>query len=286
MVDVIQVLKNQDRFAADMAKAEGKPARSGSNWLSSHPASEKRLADIQAYAVKYQGQTGHADDGRARYLQAIAGMTFGDSAEQGLVRGRNFYHESLGIALTAPAGWKIQNAPDAITLVNAASDAALVVRLVPPKAGSTHEEVIRNVLKPVDGRTEKVDLHGLSATRFNGTIRNQQGQARPMALTLVTGPGGQNYWLQSAAKNAEAQRRAQAALAEAEASFRPMTAADRTAAKPWTVQSVPFPRGGFAELAKSSPLPPERAEAQLKLMNSVYGGGADPKVGEMVKVVR
>lgn len=286
MVDVIQVLKNQDQFAADTAKAEGKAAPSASNWLSSHPASEKRLADIQAYAVRYQGTTGHADDGRARYLQAIAGMTFGDSAGQGLVRGRNFYHEDLGIALTAPAGWKIQNAADAITMINAAGDAALIVRLVPPKAGGTHEEVIRNVVKPVDGRTEKATLHGLSATRFNGTIRNQQGQARPLALTLVTGPGGRTFWLQSAGRNAEAQRRAQAALAEAESSFRPLTAADRAAAKPWTVQAVPFPRGGFAELAKSSPLPPERAEAQLKLMNGVYGGGADPKPGALVKVVR
>ncbi len=36
-------------------------------------------------------------------------MTFGDSREQGVVRGRNFYHEGLGIALTAPAGWQVQN---------------------------------------------------------------------------------------------------------------------------------------------------------------------------------
>jgi predicted Zn-dependent protease len=100
MIEVIQALKNQEQFAIDTAKAEGKPAPSGSNWLSSHPANDKRLADIKAFAAKYQGQSGYADDGRARYLQAIAGMTFGDSAEQGLVRGRNFYHPALGIALT------------------------------------------------------------------------------------------------------------------------------------------------------------------------------------------
>src|SRR5215471_8398686 len=33
MVDVIQVLKSQEQYAADEAKAEGKPARSTSNWL-------------------------------------------------------------------------------------------------------------------------------------------------------------------------------------------------------------------------------------------------------------
>lgn len=286
MIDVIQVLKRQEQFAADMAKAEGKPAPKGGNWLSSHPANDKRLVDIREYATRYKGQSGYGDNGRARYLQAIAGMSFGDSAAQGLVRGRNFYHEELGIALTAPQGWKFQNAPEAIAMVHPSGDAALVVRLVPPKAGKTHEEVIRNVLKPVDGRTEKRTLHGLAATSFTGTIRNQQGQSRAISGTLVTGPGDRNYWLQSAARSAEARQRVQAALAEAEASFRTLTPADRAAAKPWSVQSVPFPRGGFAELAKASPLPAATAEAQLRLMNGAYGGGTEPKAGDLVKVVR
>ena len=53
------------------------------------------------------------------------------------------------------------------------------------------------------------------------------------------------------------------------------------------VDIVAFPRGGWAELARGSPLgPPDRAKAQLRLINSVYDGGADPRVGERVKVVR
>ncbi|MDM0114785.1 M48 family metalloprotease [Variovorax sp. J22R133] len=286
MVDVIQALKSQEQFAADMAKADGKPGPSGSNWLASHPANDKRLADIKVYAARYKGQDGYADEGRARYLQAITGMTFGDGAEQGLVRGRNFYHEGLGIAMTAPQGWQIQNASDAIMLVNGAGDAGLVVRLVPPKAGSTHNEVIRNVLEPIDGRTEQRTLHGLTATHFDGTVRTQQGQSRALALTLVAGPEDHTYWLQYVARDQNARQRAQAGLKEAEASFRPMSQADRAAAKAWTVQTVPYPRGGFSELAKSSPLPAAKAEAQLKLMNGAYSGGADPKPGQAVKVVR
>ena len=285
MIDVIQALKSQEQFAVDNAKAEGKPAPSGSNWLSSHPANDKRLADIKTFATKFQAQDGYGDDGRARYLQAIAGMTFGDSAEQGLVRGRDFYHPGLGIALTAPLGWQIQNSPEAIAVVNGEGDAGLIVRQVPPKAGSTHDEVLRNVVKPVDGRTEKRSIHGLAATHFSGTARNDQGQTRPITLTLVTGPGERTYWMQYAAKDAAARQRASAGLTETESSFRAMTAADRAAARPWSVQTVPFPRGGFGELARSSPLPPARAEAQLRLMNGAYGGGGEPKPGQPVKGV-
>ena len=75
MVDVIGVLKNQERFAADLAKTEGRTPPSGANWLSSHPSNDQRLADITRIAGGYQGDYG--DDGRTRYLQAIDGMAFG-----------------------------------------------------------------------------------------------------------------------------------------------------------------------------------------------------------------
>ncbi len=282
MVDVINVLKNQERFAADVAKAEGKPVPTGASWLASHPSNDKRLADITQIATQYKGQYG--DDGRTRYLQAVDGMTFGEGREQGVTRGRNFYHEGLGIALTAPAGWQVKNSAEAIALVNGAGDAGLIVRLVPAKAGNTHEEIIRSTVKPVDGRTERRSLNGLSATHFTGTVRNEQGQSQAVNLTLVSGPGGRNYLLQYASKDAAALQRASAQMAEAESSFRALSAADRTAARPWAVKTVPFPRGGFAELARSSPLPTQ-AEGQLRLMNSAYGGSAEPKPGQAVKVV-
>ncbi|MET0334188.1 MAG: M48 family metalloprotease, partial [Rhizobacter sp.] len=283
MVEVIQVLKNQERFAADAAKAEGKPEPSASNWLSSHPANDKRLADIKAIAAKYTGQYG--DDGRARYLAAVEGMTFGDGREQGVTRGRNFYHEPLGIALTAPQGWKIQNSPDAILLVNGEGNAGLVVKLVPPNAGATHEEIIRNAIKPVDGRTEKRTINGFAATQFTGTVRNSQGQASQARLTLVAGPGNRNYLMQYAAKDAATLQRAATQLTEAETSFRALTAADRSAARPYTVKTVAFPRGGYAELARNTPLP-EPVESRLRLLNGSYGGGTEPKAGQPVKTVQ
>lgn len=288
MVEVIEVLKRQEQFAADAAKAEGKQARSGGDWLASHPSNEQRLAEIRRIAASYVGKSpsgGYADDGRARYLQAIDGMVFGDSAEQGLVRGRGFYHEPLGIAITAPEGWKIQNASDAITLVNAAGDAGLVVKTVPEKAGATHEEILRNVFKPTAGRAEKRELNGLAATHFVGQSKNAQGQSRAVTATVVTGPQKRNYVMLYAARNAQALQNATPQMEAAEKSFRAMTAADRQAARPWKLDLTAFPRGGFAELAKRSPLPPDSAERQLQLINGVYGGSAAPAVGQQVKVV-
>ena len=282
MVDVITVLKSQERYAADQAKAEGKPAPTGAGWLASHPSNDQRLQQIKQTADQYDAKTQYVDEGRERYLKVIAGLSFGESADQGLVRGRNFYHGGLGIALTAPAGWRIQNSPAQLALLNAAGDAALLLKPVPPAAGKTHSEVLRNGFKAAQGKTEPVTINGLQATRFNGTRQDAQGQSQVLEVTLVSGPDSKMYVLQPAAKDAATLQANHSALREAEGSFRAMSAQDRAAAKPWSIRLLPYPKGGFAELAKRSSLP--NAEQQLRLVNGVYGGG-EPEHGQLVKVV-
>jgi predicted Zn-dependent protease len=282
MVDVIGVLASQERFAADAARAEGRAPQAEAGWLASHPSNDQRLREIREIAAKYRGQ--YADDGRARYLQAIDGMPFGESRDHGLTRGRHFYHEPLGFAITAPQGWRIHNAADALTVANAEGTAALILRAVPPQAGGSHEEIIRNVIRPEEGRTEARRLNGLPATHFVGTRRTEQG-ARPVVATVATGPGERHYLLVYGAADSSTLQRAYPQLREAESMFRPMSAADRNIAHPWTLQAVPMPRGGFAELASRSPLPTNGAQ-QLRLLNGVYGGGAEPPAGQLVKTVR
>ncbi|HMM55079.1 MAG TPA: M48 family metalloprotease [Candidatus Desulfobacillus sp.] len=280
MIEVIGVLKSQEQFAADAARAAGRPAPAGGGWLASHPSNDKRLQDIAQYATRFKGKYG--DDGRARYLQVMDGVTFGDSREDGVVRGQNFYHEPLGIALTAPAGWSLRNASDALYLTNAAGDAGLIVYVAPAKAGATPEEIVRN-LKLEQGRSERLTLGGLPAIHFAGTARDQQGRSQAVEATVVAGPGGRNFMLFYGARDAQALQRARAGMREAEATFRPLTAADRAAARPWVLKTAPFPRGGFAELARRSPLG-AGAEAQLRLLNGAYPRG-EPAVGQPVKIV-
>ncbi len=282
MVDVINVLKNQERFAADLAKTEGRAAPAQNSWLASHPSNDQRLERITQLSAQYKATTPYQDEGRTRYLQMMEGVAFGESAEQGLTRGRNFYHSDLNFAMTAAPGWKVQNDTEQLMLVNPARDAGLIVQLVPPKAGNSHEEIIRNVLKPDSGRVEPLKLNGLSATHFVGTRAAQSGESRNTEATVVTGANGNNFIMVYAAKDPATLQNNRAGLQEAERSFRAMSAADKAAAKPWTLRTTSLPRGGFAELARSSPL--ANPEQQLKLINGVYAGG-DIKAGTPVKIV-
>ena len=280
MIDVIRVLKDQERFAADVAKAEGWAAPAQGNWLASHPSNDQRLSVITQLASQHKGN--YSDEGRERYQKLIQGMAFGESADQGLSRGRNYFHPALGFAVTAPVGWQIQNDVDKLGLMNPAHDAALVVHLLPAKVGKDPAAIIRDVLKPASGQSQSLSINGLQATRFMGARQDAQGQAQTIAATVVRGPSDNMYLLQALAKDAAALQRAQATLLEAEGSFRSLTAQDRSAARAWVLKTVAYPKGGFAELARTSPV--ERAEQQLRLINGYYSGG-EPKPGQRVKVI-
>jgi predicted Zn-dependent protease len=285
MVDVIRVLKNQELFAEQVAKAEGRAQRQAPGWLSSHPSSDRRLQEIVEIANKNAQLAGgkFADDGRARYLQAINGMGFGESREQGVTRGRNFFHEPMGFAITAPQGWKVQNSAEQLVLINGQGDAGLIMRLLPPNAGTDHDRILREGLKADRGNVERLTLGGAyPATHFTGTRTTQQG-SQNITVTVATGPGNRAFLFQHAAANANVLAQARGALREAELSFRPLSNADRAAAKPWALRTVPYPRGGYAQLARNTPLT-DYAEQQLRLLNASYGSG-EPAVGAMVKLV-
>lgn len=278
MIDVIRVLKLQETYAADEARAAGRSAPQRDNWLSSHPSNDQRLQAIGENAARYQGH--YADDGSRRFLQAIEGLRFGENPDQGLTRGQQFYHPPLGFAMTAPAGWRVQNAADALTFVGPQGDAALRVLLVPPKAGRTHEDILRTAFKATRGQLTQGQVNGFASTHFKGTVQGSQGQAQTAELTLLTGPGPSTYAMLYLAASEAAKQRALAGLQATEQSFRALTAADAQAARPWKIRLLPFPRGGYAELARQSVV----SERQLQLLNGSYGR-ADPPPGRLVKTV-
>ena len=285
MIDVIAMLKNQEVFAADLARKAGRPVPQGGNWLASHPSSDQRLNDIRATALILQNPK--ADSGRERYLQTINGTVFGDSAEEGVVRGQAFFHESLGITLSAPRGWRLQNTTQELRILNAAGDAAVTMRTVPAEAGKTHAEIIRAVFNPLNGRTTEATINGFPATSFVGTARVQSGGSvgtQSVDATLITGPRQRNYLFLHMAKNAEIFKRERDNLLAVEKTFRALTEQDKALARPWRLKTVPLPAGGFAQLAKQAPAQLPDAEAQLRLLNGVYPAG-DIKPGTLVKTV-
>ncbi|OXT02551.1 metalloprotease [Notoacmeibacter marinus] len=84
------------------------------DFLASHPTSERRMEIAQRLA-RQQGGPGVGTRARDAYLAGIDGMTYGDTAREGFIRGRDFLHPRIGIGFRVPEGFVIDNSSEAVT---------------------------------------------------------------------------------------------------------------------------------------------------------------------------
>ncbi len=282
MIRVIQVLKSQETYAQDEARAQGKQLNSAPNWLRTHPANDERLQQIQKVADQYNGK--YADPGRNRYLQAINGMTFGESREQGITRGRNFYHESLGFTMRVPDRWAFQNSVTELAAVNDDMSAAVAIRLSPNTKGD-HNAAIRALLAPDQGRAEPTNINGLRASNFSGAKQNN-----PIEATVIT-LNNNDFVIQKLQKNNAGGRGSNDRdLHDIISSFRAMNANDTALAKPYVLHAVVVPRSNapFADLGRDvARVAPQirNGEGQVRLLNQVYPKG-EVMPGQLVKTIQ
>jgi predicted Zn-dependent protease len=268
MISVIRVLRAQEQFAEDQAAREGKQRQQRMpTWLSTHPSNDQRLGEITKISEKYKAAYG--DPGRDKYLRMIDGMTFGDSSEQGVVRGNQFYHEGLGFALTAPVGWKIQNSPEQLLVVNPEGTAGVIMQLATGQ-GNNAEDIVRKVLKPTQGNFSRDTVNSFSATYFSGARQAQQGQAIVEAAVIRS--GNQDFLFALVGKGNQDMQRARPDASQFVRTFRSLTPQDKAAAKPYVLRTVN--RAPLSGLAQRSPVSRDGSGVdRLRLLNGVYPNG-------------
>jgi len=124
MIAVIGVLKNQELFAAEQARREGREPRSTYHGtFDSHPSNDARLKEVVNEANQYR--VANPRDGHADYLQQIEGLVLGDSPAQGIIRDNQLLHDTLGFAIQFPPGWRVTNHADRVLAKSPKGDALL-----------------------------------------------------------------------------------------------------------------------------------------------------------------
>jgi predicted Zn-dependent protease len=148
------------------------------NWLSTHPAPADRVQHVQQIVQKLgaTGGTGSGERDRQEYLQRVDGIVYGDSPEQGIVRGSEFLHPDLRFALQFPERWEVANTPQQVLAKAPNAEVYILLQLVPNAQGSLQQIAVGSMqnagFRAVDGETER--LNGLDA--FVGTYQgNMQG---------------------------------------------------------------------------------------------------------------
>ena len=275
MIRVIGILKDQEAFDAEVARQEGRAPRRYHGVFDTHPRNDTRLQQLVADANRFS--QGGREENPAAYLNAVNGIIFGDSPEQGVVRNGKFLHEGLDFVLDFPDGWRVQNTPQRVAAQSPAGDA--LIQMVLADGRASPQEVLRRGLRLDNGgNIQNVMINDLPAALATGTV-----QGRPVRAAAID-YRNRIYVLVAQTRSVDVFNRYRALIDDTIRSFRPMQASERRLARPLILRTVPARANmSYAALAQASPIG-RNAEGYLRLINHDYPGG-EPRPGEVIKIV-
>ena len=247
------------------------------DFLSSHPNAPQRLELARRHA-RSQGMEGKVGDrGRDYYLAGINGLLYGDSPEEGFVRGQTFLHGKLGIRFEVPVGFRIDNKVDAV-LATGPEDTA--IRFDGVDAGDT--DSLTNYL--TSGWVAGLKPETVQAAAVNGlpaATARASAERWDFDVTVVRIDKQIFRFLTAVPKNSPALEQVSAVL---KSSFRKMTPQEVSALKPLRVRVVTVgPRDTLATLAGRM-MGTDRKLDLFKLINAMPAG-ATISPGQRVKII-
>ena len=264
-----------------LSEASGS-SRGVPNFLSTHPLPEDRVEQVQsvANAARTSSSTRvNADE----FARRIDGLVFGDSREQGIIRGRDFLHPILRMALQFPQGWQISNGAQQVVAQPEGDQPMAVMMEIVDDGGRGPAQAGRARMaeaKLTERAGESTTINGLPA--FVGVWSGGTGNEAIVARVAFIAHAGRLYQVAGvAAENAFSQ--ADPTFRQVIGSFRGMSAAEADRVQPARVDFQTVRSGDtWTSLAKSSG--GSVSASALAIMN-----GADPsstpKAGTRVRVV-
>lgn len=247
------------------------------DFLSSHPNTPQRVDLAREQAAKFGPEGSSGDRGRDYYLAGIDGLLYGDSPEEGYVRGQTFLHSSLGIRFDVPEGFVIDNKVEAV-LATGPGDIAIRFDGVADSSNNSLEAYLTSGwvagLLPETVRSTKVNGMDAATARasaerwdFDVTVVRLQNRIFRF-LTAV--PKG----------NADLDRTANIL----KSSFRTMTPAEAASLKPLRIRVLTVQPGDTISTISSRMMGTDRKLDLFKLINAL-SAAASLSPGQKVKII-
>jgi predicted Zn-dependent protease len=186
--DMLASLGRARALEQKLAGRNGKEALAG--LFASHPSTDERVRRATEAARQRRADRPGLVYGREAYLNAVDGMIYGDSPEQGFVRGRTFVHPKLRFTFTAPPEFELANRPGNVVGQDK-NGGAFVFDLAPKLQARDALDYLRNEWAPrarLDG-LERLHVNGMPAAAAHTRVRTQQGMRDLQLLAIDFGPG-------------------------------------------------------------------------------------------------
>ncbi|QIE57511.1 M48 family metalloprotease [Pikeienuella piscinae] len=283
--DFLANLQAEARLQAQIAGGGYNPNRV--DFFSTHPATPERVREATAAAERQVDAAG-ALRNRARFLDAISGMVYGHSPDQGVVDGRRFSHAALRFNFTAPTGFRIRNTA-AKVIATGPQGSGIIFDGDRSGGGAMDDYIARAWAPEIARQTRAGQLQNLRRSRIGGL------DAASAVLPVQTGDGvkilrmtairdGGSVWRFLGVQPTGADRLG-ARMDQAAASFRKLTAAQARRISAQRIEIHTVAAGETpASLARLTPFR-NRAVERFRVLNGL-GPRAGLRPGQKVKLVR
>lgn len=251
-------------------------ADSSLDFLASHPNAPQRVELARNHARAF-GPEGVGDRGRDYYLDGIDGLLFGDSPNEGYVRGTEFLHPVLKLKFSVPAGFRIDNNADAV-LATGPADMAIRFDGVTDNSSKSLPDYIAS------GWVTGLDPASIRETSVNGlpaATARASADRWDFDITVIR-LNDRIYRFLTAAQRGSRDLDATASVVRA--GFRKMTDQEIRNLQPLQIRIVTVGQGDTVTSLAERMKGVERKIELFKLLNAL-SPGATPTPGQRVKIV-
>lgn len=276
-------LKDLEAYARFQSAQAGRGAAGEEpDIMASHP----RTADRVGQARRLAGANAVAEPriGREDYLAHINGLIYGDSPEQGLRLGRDFYHPGLRIAFRVPPGFAMLNMPEQV-VARGPHGALILFDMADPRTINSYDPVL--YLRNWGGSIGLADIRQFEAGGMPGAtgtarVRTPSGIA-DIRLAAIRAEPERLYrfmFLTSPAMTGPSAAEFRRTIL----SFRRLDEVEAARVQPLRIGVVTVqPGDGVSALAGRMAIAGER-EQLFRVLNDL-GPGEQPRAGQAVKIV-
>lgn len=252
------------------------------NFLSTHPLPEDRVEKVAAVADAARTSAStrvNAED----FQRRLDGLVFGDSREQGILRGRDFLHPILRFALQFPQGWQVQNGAQQVVAQPEGDQPMAVMMEIIDGGGRNPAQAGRARMQQaemVERAGESTTINGLPA--FVGVYTGGQGNQAIAARVAFISHAGRLYQVAGVAAEG-AFNQADQAFRQVIGSFRGMSAAEADRVQPARIDFYTVRSGDtWASIAERSG--GAVTASALAIMNAA-SPSSTPRAGSRIRVV-
>jgi predicted Zn-dependent protease len=270
----VRLLKAMESFADFRAVSD--PGNTDLDFLATHPATPKRIELVAGLARKI-GPPGTGTRDQQSFMVGIDGMLYGDSPEEGYVRGHDFLHPRLGIAFSMPDNFVINNSESEVTGAGPDNTAIRFDAVALPRSTPLKAYLESGWVAGLDeGSVEETRINGLEAVTAQASAEQWD-----FDITLIR-RNGQVYRLLTAAPKGSG--RVIGIARSVSGSFRIMSAAERASLTPLHLRVVTVNPGDNVGSMASRMLGTDRQLELFRILNGL-GKTSSVSAGEKVKIV-